>query len=149
MYREGEDKAEARRGNHGNKQADRKKSGHLVRSRANWTFRDTSSCCSPETGRRTKDARTSSRPNPPCSHTCRSYTGHDLWGKQGRTGRAGESNRAEDVHKEADRAGAKSGEKDFPSAQFFVLLNASSFDRLFIYFIFYQRKLEQCNISFF
>lgn len=83
------------------------KTGYLVRSRANWTFRDTSSCWSPETGRRTKDARTSSRPSPPCSHTCHSYTGRDLQRKQEDTRRAGESNQAEDVHMEADRAGSE------------------------------------------
>lgn len=54
------------------------KTRYLVRSRANWTFRDTSSRCSPETESRTKDARTSCRPSPPCSHTCHSYTGRDL-----------------------------------------------------------------------
>lgn len=51
---------------------------YLVRNRANWTFRDTSSCCSPETAGRTKDAHTSSRSNPPYNCTYHSYTGHDL-----------------------------------------------------------------------
>lgn len=54
------------------------KTRYLVRSRANWTFRDTSSYCSPEKVSRTKGAHTSSQPIPPCSHTCHNYTGHDL-----------------------------------------------------------------------
>lgn len=55
---------------------------YLVQSRANWTFRDTSSYCSPETGGRTKDAHTSSQSNPPYSYTYHSYTGRDLSGKR-------------------------------------------------------------------
>lgn len=54
------------------------KTRYLVRSRANWTFLDTSSYCSPEKVSRTKGARTSSQPIPPCSHTCHNYIGHDL-----------------------------------------------------------------------
>lgn len=61
------------------------KTRYLVRSRANWTFLDTSSDCYPETGSRIEDAHTSSQPIPLCSHTCHNYTGHDLpWGKKKR-----------------------------------------------------------------
>lgn len=77
------------------------KTRYLVRSRANWTFRDTSSRCSPETGSRTKDARTSCRPSPPCSHTCHSYTGRDLRREEeGRGQSRREWDKAEDVTKE-------------------------------------------------
>lgn len=55
---------------------------YLVQSRANWTFRDTSSYCSPETGGRTTDVHTSSRSIPPYNYTYHSYTGRDLPGKR-------------------------------------------------------------------
>lgn len=55
---------------------------YLVQSRANWTFRDTSSYCSPETGGRTTDAHTSFRSIPPYNCTYHSYTGRDLPGKR-------------------------------------------------------------------
>lgn len=81
--------------------ADRK-ARYLVRSRADWTFLDTSSDCSPETQSRTEDAHTFSLPTPPCSHTCHSYTGRDLprgMEEEERWDREGENHRhSGDIH---------------------------------------------------
>lgn len=50
----------------------------LVRSRADWRFLDTSSDCSLQTWSRREGARTSGLTTPLYSHTCHSYTVHDL-----------------------------------------------------------------------